>query len=413
MQMHIVARGWLIYSLTSSPLALTWVMLSFMLPSAVFSLFGGVLSDRFKKKPIMVASQILNAGGTLAFGILIFLGDVTFWHFIYFGVFNGTVMALSMPARTSVLPDIVGRKTLVNAMALSSSTFNLARIAGPSAAGMLIAIFAAGDTTSTTGVGLVFFVITFLNIVAVGVTIMLHYQGEPVRVVNRTIRRDFLQGYIFMRRNRVMTGLLIMGLLPMTFGFTPTYLMPVFNVEVVQGDPRTLGFLLTAMGIGALLGSLTLARLGDIANKGRTLFVSAYCWAAAIVMFSFSQHLLVAIVCSALVGLCSSVMGSLNMSVVQLAVPQAMRGRIMAIMWASHGLMPLGMLPIGWLAEFWRIEYALALSAVLLALSMVGLHVFIPELAAIRRGHDEDLESDDSETSVTSETRHAKYSAMS
>ena len=388
-QMQILARGWLIYDLTESELALTYVMLSFLLPSAAFSLVGGVLSDRIRKKSIMLVAQCLNTVATLAFGIIIFIDAVNFWHFIYFGIFNGTVMALSMPARTSVLPDLVGRPSLVNAMALSSSTFNLARVAGPTAAGTLIALFAAGDTTSTKGVGLVFFVITGLHAISIVGTYMLDYRGDPHRKIKKKVRRDVVESIVYMRRNRILLGLLLMGLIPMTFGFSATFLMPAFNADVLNGDSQLLGFLVATMGIGALFGSLTLARLGDVGHKGRLMFLTAYLWAIFVALFAVSNILWFALLFSALMGLFSSVLGSLNMSVVQLVVPPSMRGRIMAILWATHGLMPLGMIPIGWLAEFWGITFALLTSAALLAISTFALRVFIPEVAKIRRGYDE------------------------
>ncbi|MEE3183961.1 MAG: MFS transporter, partial [Pseudomonadota bacterium] len=143
MQMQMIARGWLIYDMTGSPLDLTWVMLAFMLPSLVFSLAGGVIADRMRKKSIMVTSQLLNTVATVLLATIIYNGDVTFAHFIYFGLFNGTVLSFSMPARSAVIPEIVGQDSVVNAMALQSATFNLSRILGPVAAGALMA-YAAG-----------------------------------------------------------------------------------------------------------------------------------------------------------------------------------------------------------------------------------------------------------------------------
>ena len=388
-QMQIVARGWLIYSLTNSPLALTWVMLSFMLPSVFFSIFGGVLADRFRKKRVMMVSQTLDVFATGTFGLIILFGEVSFSHFIYFGIFSGTVMSLSMPSRTTIIPEVVGQRLLVNAMALKTSVFNLARIAGPALAGILIAILAGGDTTSTFGVGIVFFVITLLYLVSIIQISRMEYQGKPTRKAKRSLTRDLTESYIYLKRNRVVVGLLVMGLVPLTFGFTATFLMPVFNVERLGGDASVLGFLLTAMGLGALSGSLTLARLGDIRNKGKTLFVSAYCWAGSLALFAWSGELWIACIFSAFTGLFGSIMGSLNMSVVQLSVRQAFRGRIMAISWALHGLMPLGMIPIGWLAEVVGIQYALTLSAFLLASSMYLIGLVFPELAQIQKGYDE------------------------
>ena len=179
MQMQMVARGWLIYDMTASPMALTWVMLSFMLPSVLFSLIGGVIADRLRKRSIMIVSGLLNTIATTGLAIIIYSGEVTFWHFIYFGVFNGTVLALSMPARASVTPEIVGREQVVNAMALQSATFNLSRIVGPTLAGGLIALFAGGDTTSAKGVGIVIFTVAALYLVSVACTALIHYQGRP------------------------------------------------------------------------------------------------------------------------------------------------------------------------------------------------------------------------------------------
>ena len=286
MQMQMVARGWLIYDITESPLALTWVVLSFMLPSLVFSLWGGVIADRVRKKPIMVTAQFVNAMATVAFAVIVYRGDVTFWHFIYFGLFNGTVMSFSMPARAAVVPELVPQETMVNAMALQSATYSMSRVAGPALAGWLIAWFAGGDNTSTSGVGIVLFVIAAMYLVSVAATAMLRYQGTPTRRPGAKALEDIAEGFRYMRRERLVLGLLIMGIVPMMFGFAPSFLAPVFNKEILDGGPESLGYLMTAMGIGSLAGSLALARLGDIGGKGRVMFTGCYLWALGIVGFA-------------------------------------------------------------------------------------------------------------------------------
>ena len=396
MQMQMVARGWLIYDMTSSPLALTWVMLSFMLPSFVFSLAGGVIADRMRKKSIMITSQILNTTATVLLATIIYTGDVTFWHFIYFGLFNGTVLSFSMPARASVIPELVDRKNVVNAMALQSSTFNLSRILGPALAGGLIALFAAGDTTSTTGVGIVFYVISTLYVVSVVCTALLRYKGDPARSRETTMLADVGEGFRYMKNERIIVGLMIMGFVPMTFGFTATFLLPAFNSDIIHGGPDDLGLILTAMGIGALLGSLTLARLGDVRNKGRILFVTCYLWAIFLAGFALSTSLFAAMVMGAFTGLFGSIMGALNMSIVQLAIRPEIRGRVMAIMMMTHGLMPIGVIPISAAAEFLGIDIALLCSAFLMAGSMLLIGALYPELQRIDKGYGpEDIEEED------------------
>ncbi len=391
MQMQMVARGWLIYDMTASPMALTWVMLSFMLPSVVFSLAGGVIADRLRKRSIMIVSGIFNTIATTALAAIVYAGDVTFWHFIYFGVFNGTVLALSMPARASVTPEIVGRDQVVNAMALQSATFNLSRIVGPTLAGMLIALFGSGDTSSAEGVGIVIFTVTLLYLFSVICTALIHYQGNPHREGTSPVA-DVIEGFRFMREQRIVLGLLVMGFVPMTFGFSVTFLMPAFNADIILGGPDTLGLLMTAAGTGALGGSLLLARAGDIGGKGRVMFYAGFLWAIFIAAFALSGNLVAAMFFGAVTGLFGAVMGSLNMSVIQIALPDEIRGRVMAIMMMAHGFMPLGIIPISAVAETWGIDLALALAAVLLATSLLLLRIWIPELARIDKGHDEDSE---------------------
>ncbi len=387
MQMQIVARGWLTYDITESALALSGVMLAFMAPSMVIGPVGGIIADRFEKKPIMVASQGLNAIATGIFAWIIFAGHVTYAHFIYFGLINGTVLALSMPARSTIVPEIVGPKNLTNAMMLSSSTYNSARILGPSVAGILIGWFAAGDTTSTTGVGLVFFCITGLYLGSVIWTILLHYRGKPQRLRKPPVWDDIAEAIQFVWHDKVVKGLIWIGLVPMSFGFAPTFLMPVYNAEVLSNRPEDYGFLLTSMGVGALSGSLIFAQAGDLRRKGRTLFISSFFWSIALIAFSLCTTMLSAAIALFFVGLSSSAMGSLNMSMLQLAVPPELRGRVMSISWTVHGLMPIAIIPIAWLAEAYSMRTAMLVSALLVGGSTLLFRLMYPEVAKVRSGH--------------------------
>jgi MFS family permease len=387
MQMQMVARGWLIYDMTKSPLALTWVMLSFMLPSFLFSLLGGVIADRVRKRPIMIASQVLNTIATIALGLFIYTGEVTFAHFIWFGVFNGTVLSMSMPARSAVIPDLVPREMLVNAMALQSATFNLSRIVGPALAGGLIALFASGSATSFVGVGIVFFVIAALYLTSMVTTMQMHYVGAPEARAASTMGADAIEVFRYMRDEKLILGLLIMGFVPFTFGFAAQSLLPAFNHDVIEGGPDDLGLLMTAMGVGALLGSLILARVGDIGGKGRVMFVTAHLWAVSIAVFALTSQEWTAMLCGAFTGLFGAVFGSVNMSIVQLAVRPEVRGRVMSINMMTMGLMPLGIIPISAAAEYVGIDVALLISAVLLGGSMAWLGWAFPDLKKIDKGH--------------------------
>ena len=389
MQMQMVARGWLIYDITGSAMDLVFVMVAFMAPAVVFSLWGGVLADRMRKKPIMVGAQLLNAAATTLLAIIVYRGDVTFAHFIYFGLFNGTVLSFSMPARAAVVPELVPTRVVVNAMALQSATFSASRVVGPTLAGLLIGWFGGGDTGSAQGVGIIFFIIAAMYLVSVLATALLHYIGNPTTRPDAGPMEDLLEGFRYLRRERIVLGLLVMGIVPMMFGFAPSFLAPVFNKEVLDGGPETLGYLITAMGVGSLIGALTLARLGDIGNKGKVLFGTSYIWALGLAGFALSSNLIMAMAFGVFIGVFSSLVGSLNMSVTTLAIRPEIRARVMAIMMMTHSIMPLGMLPVAAAAEHLGIGVALYASALLLALAMGAIAIWFPELRRIDKGHGE------------------------
>lgn len=385
-QMLNIARGWLIYDMTASPMALTWVMISFMFPSAVFSLVGGVVTDRMNKKSLMIMSQLLNAMATVALSYVTYIGEVMFWHFIYFGIFNGILGSVSMPTRFAIVPEIVGEKNVVNASALQIATYNLSRIAGPILAGGLIAVFAAGDTNSVQGVGLVFFLVSGLLLMSAVFTVFLKHQGKPISVT-KTPLEDLFEGLQFLAREKVITGLIIVGFVPSIFGTTVNFLLPVFNEEVISGGPEDLGVLSAGMGLGALLGSLLLAKLADFGSKGPIMFFASYGWAVAIAIFAFMGHLYLAMFAGALIALFHNFFGSLNMSLTQMMTPQFVRGRVASLTLMVHGLMPLGAIPIGIMAEVFNIQIALFFGSLMMLASTLVLSLLYPETQKIDKGH--------------------------
>ena len=387
MQMQIVARGWIIYDMTSSPLALTWVMLSFMLPTFLFSLPGGVVADRMRKKSVMLSAQLLNMLATLMLAYIVIDGEAAFFHFICFGAVNGTILALSMPSRISMTPEVVNTENFVNAMALQNSTFNLSRVLGPAIAGGLIAVLIANNYSSAVAVGSVFLMVAVLYLISVAATLMLHHTGEPIQHDAASPIEDIKESFIYMRQEKIVLGLLIMGFIPFTFGFTTSFLLPAFNQDILNGGADSLGLLMASMGAGALVGSLLLARLGDFQRKGLAMYISAYLWAAALAAFALSDTQTMAIITGVFSGLFGSIFGSLNMSIVQLIVKPEIRGRIMSIMMMSFGLMPLGIIPLGALAEVIGINWAFFISAILLVLSLAIIGYFYPNLARIDKGH--------------------------
>jgi MFS family permease len=387
MNMQLVAQGWLVYEMTSSAMDLTWVTLAFMFPQVVFSLVGGVLADRVRKKPVIGWAPVVNGVATLFMAIIVISGRVTFWDFIWIGALNGTVMALSIPARTALIPEIVGEGLMFNAMAFNTASWNLSRILGPALAGFMIAMFASGNTTSAYGVGLVYFVLSALYFISAITVLFINHSGEPVPAHRKSPLHDIAEGLSYVIHSPVVGGLILLSIIPFLFGLSINTLLPAFNRDVLKGGADMLGWLMTGMGCGAIVGSLTLATLSGLRNKGYWVLVTGALWGLGVALFAFTSWFYLSMIVIAFIGFTSAINMSMNRSLVQLQVEQHMRGRIMSIDLMSHGLMPLGILPIGYIAETVSVQAGLAVSGSILFITTIVLGLWMPKIRAINTGY--------------------------
>lgn len=392
MNMQLVAQGWLVYEMTVSAMNLAWVTIAFMFPQVVFSLVGGVLADRLKKKPVIMWAQMLNGVATLVMAYIILAGTVEFFDFIWVGVINGTVLALSIPARTAFIPELVGERLMFNAMAFNTAAWNLARILGPALAGFMIAIFAGGDTTSEYGVGLVYVVLSALYFVSSLTVLLIKHSGEPMpREMQKSPMQDVVQGVRYVISSPVVGGLILLSIIPFLFGLSINTLLPAYNTDVIGGGPVDLGYLMTGMGVGAILGSLALAKMGEVRHKGVWLFATGVLWGGGVAWFANTSIMAWALAGVAFVGLISAINMSMNRSVVQLQISQEMRGRVMSIDMMSHGLMPLGLLPISWIAENYGVQLGLTVSGAILAGATLICWCFMGKVRRIDKGFEKIL----------------------
>ncbi len=389
MNMQLVAQGWLVYEMSSSALNLTWVTLAFMIPQVVFSLVGGVLADRVSKKPVIGWTPVVNGLATLVMAYIIMFGNVTFWDFIWVGALNGTVLALSIPSRTALIPEIVGERLMFNAMAFNTASWNLSRILGPALAGFMIAIFAGGDTTSTFGVGLVYFVLSALYLVSAITVLFIEHEGKPVPGTRRHPVHEIKEGFDYVIHSPIVGGLILLSILPFLFGLTINTLLPAFSTDVLNGGPDDLGLLMTGMGAGAIFGSLALAKMGSFRNKGYWIIGTGAAWGLLVSMFAATTNFIASTLVIAAIGFISAVNMSMNRSLVQLQVEQHMRGRIMSIDMMTHGLMPLGVLPIGYIAEHYGVPIGLMTSGLILCFSTLIMGSLMPRVRSINVGFSE------------------------
>ena len=386
MNMQIIARGWLVYTLTSSAIDLAWVTMSFMVPTVLFSLYGGVLADRLQKKKVIVWAQALNCLATIVMAVIIFSERVTFWDFIYFGFFNGTILALSMPARQAFVPELIPEKLVFAAMGLNTAGWNLARIVGPAFAGLLIALIAGGDKTSHFGVGVVYIVIAALYFISAVTMLLIDKSGRVKRDDKGSAWEDMSEGVRYVLAHPPVFGLIVLSIIPFLFGMPLNTLLPAFNEEILGGHADDLGFLVSSMGIGAIIGSFMMATMGDLKRKGVWLIVTCVGWGAATSAFGMSQTYALAIVMIAAVGWISSWNMSMNRGMMQMQVDDHMRGRVMSIDMMTHGLMPLGVFPISWIAENYDVGTALVVSgSAFMVLTLISV-AFIPSVRTTDQG---------------------------
>lgn len=378
MNMQIIARGWFVYDLTSSAMDLAWVTLSFMLPSVLFSLYGGVLADRLPKRRLIVVAQSLNALATLVMAWIIFSGTVVFWDFIWFGFFNGTILALSMPARQAFVPELIPQPLIFTAMALNTTGWNLSRIVGPALAGLLIAWLAGGDKQSAFGVGVVYVVIAALYLSSALTMLLVDLPGKSSQMHSSGTYNEMREGLAYVFAHPRIFALLLMSIVPFLFGMPLNTLLPAFNQDVLGGHADSLGILVSAMGGGAIVGSMMMATMGDMKQKGMWLVISSLGWAAATAAFGIGTSVAWALPAIALIGLVSAWNMSLNRGLLQHSVDAHMRGRIMSIDMMFHGLMPIGVFPISWVAETYGVGTALTVSGIAFGALVVVSYLVSP-----------------------------------
>jgi MFS family permease len=376
MNMQMITRGWLVLRLQDdSPLALALVMVSFAAPMTVVSLVGGALADRFPKKWLIVGSQAGNAIMTFVLAMMDGSGIIWFGALLFIGVLNGSMMAINMPSRQSIISEIVPDDKLMNAVALNNSAMNLTRILGPALAGFLIVFI---DTAG------VFYLVSGVYVLSALSVIMVNAGKTPTTGPRKSIVKDISEGFKYASGNPTLLGLVIMAFIPSIFGFTLFALLPAWGREALNVRSTDLGILMTVMGVGALVGTLGLASVRKFSHRGMLLLVSSIIWGLSIMALSQSISHLMAFPFLLLVGLLSSIYMSLNMTMTQMYAAPEMRGRMMSIVMMTFGLMPLGALPFGYIAEYIGTANALTLSGLALTVLTVLFAIFYPHFRTIK-----------------------------
>lgn len=361
--MQQIALSWLIYRLTDSVFLLGAVTFCSQVPSFLLGPFAGVAADRFDRHKVLLVTQLLSMLQASALAVLVLTETVQIWHIMALSAMLGIINAYDIATRQAFVIELVDkREDVSNAIALNSSMFNMARLVGPSIAGILIAAVGEG----------ICFLINALSYVAVLASLLLMRLKPFERVVEqRKVWQSLKEGFGYAFGFAPIRALILIVALLSLFGMPFSVMMPVFARDILHGGANTLGYLMGASGIGALAGALFLAQRKSVVGLGKVMIFTMLIFGLGLIAFSFSNVLLVSLLCMLVSGFGMIVtMASCN-TLLQTIVEDDKRGRVMSLYsMAFMGMAPFGSMLAGAVAEYIGVSYTLAACGLLCAISV-------------------------------------------
>ncbi len=367
-----IATGWLVLQLSNSAFFVGLNATLAWLPAWFMSLPGGVLADHFNKRNLMIITQSLLALFALLLAILTWTGTITIYHMLIISCLSGFVATLNAPIVQSMIPELVDRKEVLNAVALNSTSFNTARIIGPSIAGVLLTTVGAGACFAINSA-------SFLAVIVPLFFVQLNSPRKTVRV--ETIWQSVREGLKFTLTHPDIRILVFMVAVFSSFGIIYLPLMPVFARDVFLAGPKGYGVLMTAIGIGAVTGGLTIATLSRTRRRGWILTAGTILLAFLTIVFSFVRTLHLATAILVLIGFCQTTVASLSNTLIQTLTPDDVRGRVMSFFaLAFNGMFPVGSFVGGAIAQKYGAPAATLLGGCVVFVCLVLVSVLRPQI---------------------------------
>lgn len=371
--MQMVAQGWLIYDLTGSSTWLGIVTFANGIPMLVFALPAGVLVDRFDRRVVLGVAQGGLAVVASVIAAMIWLRVLQPWHVGLLAFLSGSFFVVTVPARQAILPSTVERPVLSPAIGMMSAGTNFGRVIGPSVGGVAIAALGTAMAFVLQGVGFLLALVCNASL------------PKP-KTASRTRRysplASLLEGLRYVWGSSTVFNLILLQAIPALILMPYTQLLPIFARDILETGPEGLGTLMTAMGIGAVLGSVVIVLLAG-RRQGLVLLLALGGMCLGLLALAVSSSLLASILIMGVIGLAQSIYLAANNTLVQLAVPDALQGRVMSVYMTTWGLLPLGALPQGILADWIGAPAVVAGAAVLGLLVLVIMTLRTPLLRSL------------------------------
>jgi MFS family permease len=359
--MQRVTQSWLVLTLAGSSSAFFLGLDSFLgeAPILLFTLIGGVIADRRDRRQLLLMSQYVQMATAFTLAALVYWDVIHIWHVLTLSVITGVAQAFGGPAYQSLVPSLIDKRHLPNAIALNSIQFNLARVVGPLIAGAALTAFGMAVCFGLNGVSFLAVIVALLS---------LHIRHIPTP--NRSpMYKELRGGFSYVRHQPGLTGLTILAFATTSLGTPLLTFLPLFAQDVFGGGVSQYTQLMACAGAGAVTGALVVAWLGKFKGMGRTLLILQLVFGGLIVLFAVTRVIWINAVLLFGAGACMVMVFAVLASLVQLIVPDEMRGRVMSIyMVAFRGGMPLGSLVAGYLATLTSAPTVLTINGVLMSL---------------------------------------------
>lgn len=340
--MQATAQGYLVYTLTGSAKWLGLVGFAAGVPSWLFTLYGGVIADRLPRRNLMILTQSVMMVLAFLLAALVYWQVVQPWQIVVLAFLLGVANAFDAPARQSFVVELVDRKDLTNAIAINSTMFNLATVVGPAVAGLTYAAFGAAMCFLING-------LSFLGVIIA--LLLMKLKSQPVAAEKISAIVQIKQGIQYVMLKPVVVVIMFGLFFVSIFGFGLMTLMPVWAVSILSGDVTTNGFLLSARGLGALIGALTVAALAHRRLKGKIWTAGSFMLPLALFIFSFTRTIPFSLLLLLGIGWGLMTMVNTSNAMVQEEVPDELRGRVMGFyVLVFFGSAPIGSLLAGWMA---------------------------------------------------------------
>jgi MFS family permease len=371
-----VTLGWLLYDLTGSAVLLGALNGVRAMPFLVLGPMAGVAADRFDRRLLLLLTQPILAVTTIGMGLLVASGHLEIWHLFVFTLITASVWSVNQPVRQTLVPNLVPRRDLVNALALNSMAFNSMKVVGPALGGLLIASFGASGN---------FFVQGIVYISLMYMVFKMHGPPTPPNARRSSPMANLKEGIAYVWQTPLLLALITVSLIPQMLSLPVTQaLMPVFQKDVLGVGPEGLGLMLASPGIGAVIATFSLAAFVErVRRKGLIMLVGLVMLGISLIVFAQMRTLPMAMLALCFMGGFQMVYMTTVQTVVQDVVPDQLRGRVMSIQMANQGLGPAGALTAGISTQFFGAPHTVTVMGIMIVVMALWVAWRVPRVRTI------------------------------